>query len=115
MSVASNGQILYTHTFGLKDVESKIPISVTDIFFYLPIVLTLLCACSPKKQADLVVYNAKMYTVDGSFSVVEAFAVKDGKILQTGSSIDIQAAYNRKKAFSGGSREILNMSSSIIT
>ncbi|MFP5079904.1 amidohydrolase [Pedobacter sp. JCM 36344] len=75
------------------------------IFFYLPIV-TLLCACSAKKQADLVVYNAKVYTVDGSFSVVEAFAVKDGKILQTGSSTDIQAAYNGKEVLDVGGKAV---------
>ncbi len=39
-----------------------------------------------KKQADLVVYNAKIYTVDNQFSVEEAMAVKDGKIISIGTN-----------------------------
>ena len=46
-------------------------------------------ACSTKK-ADLVVYNAKIYTVNNAFDVAEAMAIKDGKILALGSSKDIQ-------------------------
>ena len=36
--------------------------------------------------ADMVLYNGKILTVDEAFSIVEAVAVRDGKILATGSS-----------------------------
>ncbi len=52
-----------------------------------------LLACSGKKQADLIVFNAKVYTVDSSFSIQEAFAVRDGKFLAVGSSQEILAKY----------------------
>ena len=39
---------------------------------------------SGKEKADLMVYNAIIYTVDSSFSTVEAMLIKDGKILATG-------------------------------
>ncbi len=45
--------------------------------------VTFLTSCNSEKQeADLLVINAKVYTVDSTFSTVEAFAVKDGKFLR---------------------------------
>ncbi|GAB3260155.1 amidohydrolase [Larkinella harenae] len=43
-------------------------------------------ACSSKKQADLIVHNATVYTADSAFTTAQAFAVKDGKFLAVGSS-----------------------------
>ena len=57
----------------------------------------ILQACSSKKQADLIVYNATIYTVDSSFSVAEAMAVKDGKILEVGRSSDLLERYEAKE------------------
>jgi len=48
--------------------------------------LYFLVSCSQKTTADLLVYNAKIYTVDSSFSTAEAMAVKDGKIVETGTT-----------------------------
>lgn len=47
-------------------------------------------SCGPQKPvADAVYYNGIVYTVDDSFEVVTAFAVKDGKIIETGSDAEI--------------------------
>ncbi len=55
------------------------------------IVLLIICtACQKQEQADLVILNASVYTVDENFAMAEAFAVKDGKIVGVGSSNDIQ-------------------------
>ncbi len=54
----------------------------------------VLTSCASKKPADLIVYNARVYTVDDQFSVAEAFAVKDGKILEAGKSASILKKYN---------------------
>lgn len=56
-------------------------------------ILVLLCSCSESKDADLIVYNAKVYTVDEKFTIAEAFAVKDGRILASGSSEYIRKSY----------------------
>jgi predicted amidohydrolase YtcJ len=56
-------------------------------------VLVALVSCSQKEKADLLVYNATLYTVDSSFSVAEAIAVRDGKIIETGKSADLQNKY----------------------
>ncbi len=52
---------------------------------------------SPKITADLVIHHARVYTIDEAFSVTEAIAVKDGKIMATGTSKDILARYTAKQ------------------
>ena len=63
------------------------------------IVLALyaLTSCSQKTKIDLLVYNATIYTVDSSFSVVQAMAVNDGKIVDIGKTVDLQDKYNAKE------------------
>ena len=58
---------------------------------------TILSSCQSKK-ADLIVYNAKVYTVNDKFDTVSAFAVKDGKILALGSSEEIRKDYPATEA-----------------
>lgn len=53
-----------------------------------------LFSCSQKKKADLLVFNAMIYTVDSSFSVVEAMAIKDGKILDLGIRAELEKVYD---------------------
>src|SRR5215475_5021433 len=66
--------------------------------FVLPaIVICALTACSQKTRIDLLVYNATIYTVDSSFSVVQAMAVKDGKIVDVGKTADLQEKYDAKE------------------
>ncbi len=57
------------------------------------LVLFFLFSCNSKKSADLIVHNGQVYTVDDQFTVAESFAVKDGKILEVGSSKDILSKY----------------------
>ncbi len=51
-------------------------------------------SCSQPKSADLIIYNAKIYTVDEDFSVKEAMAVKEGKILMVSSTEEVLAHYD---------------------
>jgi predicted amidohydrolase YtcJ len=69
-------------------------------------ILSVLSACNTKKQADLIVQNGKVYTVDDQFSVAEAFAVIDGKIVEVGSSKAILAAYDAKEIIDAGGKAI---------
>ncbi len=55
--------------------------------------LSLLSACSRGEKADLLVYNANVYTVNAGFEKAQAFAVKDGKILEVGTTADLQNKY----------------------
>ncbi len=53
-------------------------------------------ACNSKQEADHLFINGTIYTVDSSFTVDEAFAVLDGKILMTGSTKDLLKRYSTK-------------------
>ena len=58
------------------------------------IVLLSMFSCSEDtKQADSIIFNANIYTVDDAFGKAEAFAIKDGKFLEVGSSEAIKAKY----------------------
>jgi predicted amidohydrolase YtcJ len=50
-----------------------------------------------KSIADLIVVNATIYTVDNTFSTAEAMAIKDGKILATGTGSFITSKYESKE------------------
>ena len=47
-----------------------------------------------KQQADLLLYNARIYTVDSAFSIQSAMAVTGGRITATGSSEELLRTYD---------------------
>ncbi|MEO8111206.1 MAG: amidohydrolase [Ginsengibacter sp.] len=47
-----------------------------------------------KEKADLLIYNAHVYTVDSDFTIAEAFAVKAGKIIDVGKSDNLLNKYD---------------------
>src|SRR2546423_8715060 len=57
------------------------------------IVLVLFSSCRQTSEVDLLIYNAKIYTVDSSFTMAEALAVKNGKIVAVGSTKDLTERY----------------------
>lgn len=57
----------------------------------------VIISCGRTRNADLIVYNALVYTVDSSFSTAEAFAVRDGKFIAIGTSDEIRAAYEAEE------------------
>ncbi len=61
--------------------------------FRLLLPFLFLVACNNNK-ADLIVINGTIYTVDSAFSIQQAMAIKDGKILATGTNEYIQSTYN---------------------
>ena len=68
--------------------------------------ITLLASCNSKEKIDLLVFNANVYTVDSSFSKSEAIAVKDGKILEVGTSADLQFKYDAKESIDADGKYI---------
>lgn len=49
-------------------------------------------SCS-NQQADLLITNGVIYSVDDNFSTYEAMAIKDGKIVEMGSTQDLESKY----------------------
>ncbi|TPE43300.1 amidohydrolase [Pontibacter mangrovi] len=62
---------------------------------------TLLGSCTSSQtgteEADLIVYNAIVYTVNDNFDKAEAFAVKDGKIVAVGTAEEIHGKYKAEE------------------
>jgi predicted amidohydrolase YtcJ len=56
------------------------------IAVFLAIISLLQPGCKPGPKADLILVNGKIVTVDNKFSVAEAVAVSDGKILAVGTN-----------------------------
>ncbi|OOB84359.1 amidohydrolase [Flavobacterium columnare] len=59
--------------------------------------LTSFSSLAQKQKADMILTNATVYTVDKKFSKAEAFAVKRGKIIAIGKSVDILKKYQSTK------------------
>ncbi len=69
-----------------------------NTIYLLTFILIVLTACKTKKeQVDLIVHNAKIYTVNDSMQIVESFAIKDGKFIAIGSNDEIMKKYNSEK------------------
>lgn len=58
--------------------------------------LVLNSASLVAQEADLILHHGKVAVVDAAFSIAEAVAIKDGKILKTGSDADVLAARGAK-------------------
>ncbi len=54
-------------------------------------------ACREHIEADVILYNGNIYTVDSLFSKHEAIAIKDGKILEVGTTHDVRYNYRAAK------------------
>ncbi len=61
------------------------------IFFLF--IVAALSACSSNK-VDTIVHNAVIYTVDAAFTVAEAMAIKEGKIIAVGTNASITQQYS---------------------
>ncbi len=63
-------------------------------FFQSTFLFIFLYSCGQKQQADLLVFNATIYTLDSAFSTAEAMVISNGKILETGDRRELQKKYN---------------------
>ncbi|HNR28480.1 MAG TPA: amidohydrolase [Bacteroidales bacterium] len=59
--------------------------------------LILSTSCTTRRHVDLVVYNARVYTVDSSFSACEAFAVDDGIFIASGTTGQIREQFKGRR------------------
>ncbi|MAT39773.1 MAG: amidohydrolase [Ectothiorhodospiraceae bacterium] len=77
--------------------QPSVAIMLTQLT-YSGLVLAICCccltSCDMKERVDLVVLNASIQTMDEDFSTAEAMAIRDGKIIATGSDEQMQEAYD---------------------
>ncbi len=75
--------------------------------FILFLVIASTTSCHFKnKQADLILHNATIYSVDDAFSTYEAMAIKDGKILALGTEREILNEYDAAQIIDCGKQFI---------
>ena len=55
--------------------------------------LLLFTGCYQGDSADLIIHNAQIYSCDESFTIYEAMAIRDGKIIQLGPEREILNGY----------------------
>lgn len=75
------------------------------LFCFLSIAL-FSCNSENKAEADLLVYNAEIYTVDDDFSTAEAFVTKDGKFLEIGTAEELQKKYKVSEKLDAGGKSV---------
>ena len=60
------------------------------------IVLFSIVLFPAQKSADLIIHNAKIYTINQNFDVAESMAISDGKIIAVGKSKEILKKFQSK-------------------
>lgn len=68
---------------------------------------TILFSCTKTEKADTIITNANIYTVNANFDKAESFAIKDGKIIDVGSSKDIQEKYTSQNVIDAKGKTLL--------
>lgn len=63
-------------------------------------------SCFKGKNADLIIFNAKIHTMDEGDHVVQAMAIKDGKILEVGPDRQIMNKYAAEENLDGEGKDI---------
>ena len=72
-----------------------------------PLLLILFAACKQKEyNADLLVKNALVYTVDSTFTTANAFVVSGGKILAVGKADTLEQKYLAREVIDAGGKAI---------
>jgi len=76
------------------------------ILFFSCLMAVLSCD-STREQADLLVINATIYTVNDAFETAEALAVRQGKIIAVGETDDLRKKYQGKEVVDAGGKTII--------
>ncbi len=73
-----------------------------------PALFLFVLSCQQKKEynADLLVKNALIYTVDSSFSTAQAFVVSAGKIIAVGDSATLDKKYSAREVIDAGGHPV---------
>jgi predicted amidohydrolase YtcJ len=73
-----------------------------------PLLLLITAACRQKKEynADLMIKNAVVYTVDSSFSTAQAFVVTAGKIVAVGDTESLDKKYTPREVIDAGGHAV---------
>ncbi len=68
-------------------------ISRSCFLIFLSISILFIYSCHSPQRVDTMVINGKIYTIDSAFHTVQAMAIKNGRIIATGTTLDMQTLY----------------------
>ena len=77
------------------------------LIFTLVIIIMQSCSLSKKEQAELILINGNIYTVNENFEKAQAFAVKNGRFLAVGTNEEILKFYESKNVVDAKNQTIL--------
>jgi len=73
----------------------------------LPLLLLFAFACKRQDyNADLLVKNAIVYTVDKNFAIADAFVIKGGKIIAVGKGDSLESVYKARQVLDAGGKAV---------
>ena len=75
-------------------------------FSFFLIVLLSTTSCMKGKSADLVIHNAKIHTMDDKNSIVQAIAIRDGKVVEVGPDRQIMNKYSADEYIDAEGKDI---------
>ena len=75
----------------------KIPLSKMNRLLLSLTLILLIFSCTSREKVDAIYFNGTVYTVKADFEKAEAFAIKDGKFIDVGSSKDIRNQYQTEE------------------
>ena len=82
----------------------QIALRLSGLFFIF--LVFAIQSCMKGKKVDLVIHNAKIYSVDGNYTIFDAMAVKDGKIVELGPDRQILNKYRCDESIDANGKEI---------
>ncbi|TFF38444.1 amidohydrolase [Mucilaginibacter psychrotolerans] len=72
-----------------------------------PLLFVLIAACKQKEyNADTLVKNALVYTVDSNFTTANAFVISNGKIIAVGNADTLEQKYLAKETIDAGGKAV---------
>lgn len=63
-------------------------------------------SCQSRLKVNLIIHHAKIYTVDSAFSIAQAMAIRDGKIVATGTNDEILKKYEAGETIDASGKTI---------
>jgi predicted amidohydrolase YtcJ len=87
-------------------IKSVITKTVKKLKIYLFLLACFSSCRFQSEEADLIIHNATIYTVDENFSIAEAMAVKEGRIIAVGPEREILNKYSTKEKIDAMKRPV---------
>ena len=81
---------------------------MNDLYKFLSVIfiIAIVSSCVKFKTADVVIHNARIYTVNESFEIAQAMAIKDGNIVAVGKEHEIMNKYRADKLIDAQTKPI---------